>query len=254
MKRHAIWMLLLLLFAGSLSAQSQHESTSNLKKANLLYKQEDYKEAIRMYENELKKGSSSDLLYNLGNAYYKLDEMGQAILNYERALRVDPFNQDAKYNLKIAQDKVVDNVNTTPTFWIRRFMNALVQSNSSNGWAILSALFFSIMLVAFLIFAFSRLRNRRRIAFHSMMIAALVAATSFVFSGLRKDEYVKHNEAIIMDAATLVKSSPDKSGTDLFQLHEGTKVKVKSTLAGWTEIELENGAIGWLEENAIARI
>ena len=87
-----------------------------------------------------------------------------------------------------------------------------------------------------------------------MLFFAALFVVSLVFSGIRKDQFVKHNEAIVMSGAVTAKSSPDKSGTDLFQLHEGTKVMVKSTLSGWSEITLENGAVGWVEESTIARI
>ncbi len=254
MRVKCILLCFTLIMSYSLQAQDSISSHSNLKMANQLYSQGQYSDAAKLYEEDLKKGVSAQLYYNLGNSYFKSNEIGLAILNYERALRLDPGYRNARYNLGIAQDKVVDNVDTTPSFWIKRITNSLISSNSSNRWAMISFVFFILMIVSFFLFAFSTIRKRRKIAFYSMIISVVIFIFSFVFSGIRKEQFVKHNEAIILNAAVMVKSSPDKAGTDLFQLHEGTKVSVKSTLSGWSEIALENGAFGWVEESTIARI
>lgn len=235
-------------------AQQDSVATGNVEKANQLYSQGQFSDAAKLYEEELKKGVSPHIYYNLGNSYYKTGEIGLAILNYERALRLDPRYRNARYNLSIAQDKVVDSVDATPAFWIKRITRSFIGFYSSNSWAVVSFIFFLLMLASFFVFAFSQIRKRRKIGFYVMIISGVVFIFSFVFSGIRKDQFVKHNEAIILNATVIVKSSPDKNGSDLFQLHEGSKVTVKSTLSGWSEIEFENGAIGWVEESTIARI
>ncbi len=255
MKRTYLLFCLVLMMYVTLSAQNNiSPEKESIQTAIKLYKQKQYADAARLFEDELKKGVAPELYYNLANSYFKADEIGMAILNYERALRLDPGYEDARYNLRIAESKIVDNVNSTPTFFVKRFLNALISSNSSNQWTIISLVCFITALVLFFIFIFSLKRSRRKFAFFTMILFGGLFVTTLVFSGIRKDKFLKHNEAIVMSGAVTAKSSPDKSGTDLFQLHEGTKVVVKSTLSGWTEITLENGAVGWVEESTIARI
>ena len=255
MKRIYVFFCFVLIITVTLQAQDSISSENkNIQMANQLYKQGQYADAARLYENELKKGVAAELYYNLGNSYYKSNEIGMAILNFERALRLDPDYEDARYNLKIAESKIVDNVNSTPTFFVKRLFNALITSNTSNHWTVISFVCFIVALVLFFFFVFSRNRRNRKYGFFGMFLFAGLFVTALIFSGIRKDQFLNRNEAIVMSGAVTAKSSPDKSGTDIFQLHEGTKVLVKSTLSGWTEITLENGAVGWVEESAIARI
>lgn len=226
----------------------------NLPQANEMYRQGQYSDAAKIYEEILQKGVSAELYYNLANCYYKIDEIGRAILNYERALRLNPRFKDASYNLRIAESKIVDNVNSAPTFFIKRWFAGLISMFSSNQWLAVSLFFFVLMLAASLLFVFSATRSRRKFSFYASITCGVIFALTLSFSGIRKDQFVKHNSAIVLAGAVTVKSAPDASGTDLFQLHEGTRVHIKSTLDTWLEISLENGAVGWLEEKAIERI
>jgi len=253
MKRiYIVFLLISVLFGPTMSQTNRQNDQIAL--ANQMYKQGQFTDAARIYEEELKKGVSAELYYNIGNSYYKANEIGHAILNYERALRIDPGYDDASYNLDIAESKIVDNVNTTPTFFIRKWTNSLIKSNTSNQWAVISVVCFVLMLAFFFLFAFSRIRSRRKYSFFASVFFGILCVISLSFSGIRKDQFINHHEAVIMSGTVAVKSSPDQSGTDLFQLHEGTLVKVKSVLGGWSEITLENGAVGWVEESAIERI
>jgi len=253
MKRIYIVFLLISVLLGQIMSQTNRQN-DQIALADQMYKQGQYTDAARIYEEELKKGVSAELYYNIGNSYYKANEIGHAILNYERALRIDPGYDDASYNLDIAESKIVDNVNTTPTFFVRKWINSLIKSNTSNQWAVISVVCFILMLALFFLFAFSRIRSRRKYSFFASVAFGVLCVIALSFSGVRKDQIKNHHEAVIMSGAVAVKSSPDQSGTDLFQLHEGTLVKVKSVLGGWTEITLENGAVGWVEESAIERI
>lgn len=253
MKRICIFLTLIFVLTCSLQAQKT-DATNSIKRANEMYKQGQYSDAAALYEEILKNGVSPELYYNLGNSYYKADETGLAILNYERALRLDPGLNDASYNLDIAQQKVVDNINSSPSFFVKRWINSLIESYTTNQWAIISVVAFIAMLVLFFLFAFSSTRSKRKYAFYASFFAGFLFVLSLSFSGIRKDELLKHHDAIVLSGAVTAKSSPDKSGTDIFQLHEGTRVTVKNLLGNWVEIKLENGAVGWIEESNIERI
>lgn len=250
MKRVILLLNLILCFGAVISAQ-----TTTVKQANYQYAQGNYVEAAKLYEKILStEGVAPELYYNLGNAYYKSSEIGKSILNYERALRLSPTFDDAQFNLELAQQKVVDNIVQTPTFFLGRWIENLMKLLTSNQWIAISfSLFIAGLTLAFL-FIFAPSLFIRKISFYVGATILVLSLCTLVFSGVRKDQLANHREAIVMTGAVTVKSSPDKSGTDLFQLHEGTKVVVKSTLGKWTEIVLGNGNIGWIEQENIENI
>ena len=241
------------IFLGlSVSAFSQVDQFKN---ANDLYAKAQYSEAAQLYEQLVNNNEiAPELYFNLGNTYYKLGEVGKSILNYERALRLRPTYDDAAFNLEMTRLKVVDNVVQVPSFFIMRWIDSLIKLMSSNQWFWLSAVLLLITIISFFNFIFGSSPSLRRFTFYlGVVILSLTVLTGF-FAGIRKSQMAQHNQAIIMVGTIIVKGSPDKSGTDLFQLHEGTKVKVKSELGDWTEIVLGNGNVGWVEDINIAKI
>ncbi len=225
------------------------------KKANELYSKGDYTGASELYEKIIKTyGVAPELYYNLGNTYYKMGETGRSILNYEKALRLKPMYHDARYNLDMAQQKVIDNIVQVPPFFILRWLDILMKLLTSNQWLFAGFVTFIITIIAALFFIFGFTLNNRKISFYLATIFLSITVVTLVFSAVRKNQQTQHNEAIIMTGVVTVKSSPDRSGTDLFQLHEGTKVKVKSQLGSWFEVVLGNGNIGWLESKNIEQI
>ena len=223
--------------------------TEKLQQANNMYSQAEYKMAIKEYQEVLaNEGVAPEIFYNLANAYYKSNEIGRSILNYERALRLNPMFEDARYNLAIAQTKVVDNIVKAPTFVLFEWIQYLIKVLSSNAWLLFSVTFFILCLIFGFVFVFASLRTLRVISFYTLICMFVCSMITCTFSGIRKNQIENHHEAIVMSGVITAKSSPDKSGTDLFQLHEGTKVEVKSTLGNWIEIEIGNGSVGWVEK------
>lgn len=245
-----------LLFGISfLTITAVFSQNSTLKHANELYVKGNYVDAARIYESVISKlGVSPELYYNLGNTYYKINETGRSILNYERALRLNPSFDDAKYNLEIAQLKVVDNIAQNQPFFLNRWLTNFIKFLNSNQWFYLSMIFFISALALTFVFLFGRTRFVRKSSFYFALVLFIFTVSTIIFSGVRHHQFTQHNEAIIITGAVTVKSSPDKSGTDLFQLHEGTKVGVKSALGEWVEIKLANGSVGWLKAESIERI
>ncbi len=250
MNRIIIFSLIFLSFFSVTFAQEDV-----LKEANSHYSKGNYSDAAKLYEKVLKtKGVAPELYFNLANAYYKSSEIAPAILNYERALRLSPTFEDARYNLEIAQLKVLDNINQNQSFFIGRWVDRFIKILNSNQWFYVSVILFLLALISSFVFVFGPTRLVRKIFFYVGLGIFVFSFTFFVFSGIRKDQMLNHHEAIIMSGVVSVKGSPDKSGTELFQLHEGTKVSVKSTLGKWTEIKLANGNVGWVEQENIERI
>lgn len=244
MKRILVFGLLIWSLTSWLQAETQA-----LKHANSLYAKNKFEAAAKEYENILKtEGVAPELYYNLGNAYYKSNEIGLSILNYERALRLNPTFDDARFNLELAQQKVVDNIIQAPTFFLGRWINYLIQLFSSNQWLYIGFVVFILALISAFLFVFGSSYSLRKTSFYAGIFLLLIAVFSILFSGIRNQQLMNHREAVIMSGAVSVKSSPDKSGTDLFQLHEGTKISIKSTLGNWDEVMLGNGSVGWIEQ------
>lgn len=250
MKRIFLFLSLILCFG-----QFAFSQMNVVKLANDLYAKGDYSNAAIQYEKILSNdGVAPEIYFNLGNAYYKSNEIGRSILNYERALRLSPSFDDARFNLELAQLKVVDNIVPSQTFFIGKWIQNLIKLLTSNQWFFFSVGVFVLCILFAFIFVFGPSRFLRKSSFYLSTVLLGVSLFTLIFSGIRKTQVCKHSEAIVMSGVISVKSSPDKSGTDLFQLHEGAKVYIKSVLGQWTEIKLANGSIGWVEQVNIERI
>ena len=242
--------MLLVSFTASVFAQ-----TDLITKANYLYSKGDYSAASELYEQVLKTDQvAPELYYNLANSYYKMNETGRSILNYERALRIKPNYKAARVNLEMAQQKVVDNVVQVPSFFLMRWMDFLMKLLSSNEWFVISLISLVVTIAGFMFFIFGYTLSFRKTSFYIAVVFLAFTVVGMFFSGLRKSQRMHHNEADLLRGSVSVKRSPDKSGTDLFPLHGGTKVKVKSELSDWTEIVLGNGSVGWIEGDHIEKI
>ncbi len=240
-------VLLALMFSFNLSAQE-----GSMKDANNLYQSGKFKEAVEAYENIIKTNQEApELYFNLGNAYYKTGNVPAAILNYERALLLSPGDSDIKYNLEMSRKMVVDKLEAIPQFFLNRWINGIVMTMSSNAWAWVSIVTFILVLVLALAFFFSSTTSLKKLSFGLAIILLLMSVTAFSFSYSQKKKLENRNQAIIFAPSVTIKGSPDESGTDLFLLHEGTKVKVLETLGEWANIQVSDGNEGWIAQSAI---
>lgn len=248
MKRHILALILFLPLA--LFAQD-----GRFEKANDLYINGEYGAAIEAYNEILKTGmESGNLYYNLGNAYYKNGELAHAILNYERALLLKPHDKDIQYNLELAYSQTSDKIEKVGEFFMTQWINSFRNKATSDFWAYAGIAFFILTLIAAAFFIYSRSVVLKKIGFYFSLIFLLHVFVTLSFAYQQKGKLLNRDHAIIFSPSVTVKSSPDESGTEIFILHEGTKVKVISTLGTWKEIEMGNGNIGWIEEKAITVI
>lgn len=213
--------------------------------ANADYAEGNYAEAASKYEQIIADSPSAEAYYNLGNAYFKQGELAQSILSYERALRINPSYDDAKYNLLFAQSRIVDNIEDTHSFFLSNWLKAIRNACSEQTWIILSIVLFIVMLIGFFLFAFSQTVWVRKTAFYSSVVALVISVVACVNAGSLHQRDTVRSEAIITQGIVNVKSSPDRSGTDLFTVHEGTKVEITETLGDWCCVHVGN-YIGWM--------
>lgn len=198
---------------------------------------------------------SPQLYYNIGNAYYKSGDVAHAILNYERALKLDPSYSDARFNLEFSQNLVQDKIEVIPEFFLETWGRKACWLLPSNVWAI----FFIIGLIAtlglVLLFLLGRTAKTRKIGFFAGIVALLCTLLFLDFAFWQRTDYRKEDKAIITRAVTSVKSSPSgDASTDLFILHEGTKVTIIDEVGDWRNIELADGRQGWLKSSDFEKI
>ena len=221
--------------------------------ANAQYAEGNYAEAAAQYEQVITEQPSAEAYYNLGNAYFKQGELAQAILAYERALRIEPSYKDAKHNLLFAQSRIVDNIEDTQSFFLSNWLKAIRNALNQQTWMILSITLFICMLIGFFLFAFSQTVWVRKTAFYTSLVALLISLVACINAGSLHHRDTKRAEAIITQGIVNAKSSPDRSGTDLFTVHEGTKVEITETIGDWCCIHVGN-YIGWMPLAHLERI
>ena len=247
--KHLTLTIALLIAATAITAQESAPSADDL------YRMDDYQGAIAAYEDILAEGkSSADLYYNLGNAYYRDGQLGKAILNYERALRLKPGMSDAKENLALANAHTVDRITTLPQLFIVRWWNALTTAITPHGWRIVWLVLLAIAGIGVAMLRTGRSSAIRRggLATTVVSLLFLLLATALLISSTRA--YNAHPYAIITDQAVTLKASPDNKSIDKMILHEGTKVKVLDNLTGWYKIAIADGTNGWCPQNTMERI
>ena len=216
------------------------------------YMKNDYASAIQIYEALLNRGEAADIYYNLGNSYYKAGDIAKAILNYERALLLQPGNGDIRANLEIARSKTVDKVEPVPEIFFVSCTKSLINSMSVDSWAVCGVVCFILLIVSLYLFIFSKQIVLKKEGFISGIVFLAVTILANVFANQQKDELTNRNSAIVINPSVTVRSTPSESGTSLFILHEGHKVGVKDgSMKDWKEIRLEDGKVGWVPASAI---
>ncbi len=243
-----IFVFLLTFIIAATYAQEKISASDKLKFAEKLYNSEQYDSAIVAYNGIITRGlEAPELYYNLANCYYKSGHLALAIVNYERAKLLAPEDADIKFNLELARNRTVDKIETLPTFFLREWTRNLSNSVSSNTWAVASIILFVLFLFFTSVFLFYKNIRVRKLTLLLSILLLFACCSSVLFAYQQKQKIVIHDMAIIISSSVTVKSSPDESGTDIFPLHEGTKVNLTDSLGNWREIKLSDGKVGWIK-------
>ena len=241
-------VLLLLLFPLGAGAVTKSEADS-------AYVRGQYQQAIADYEALLKQGGSAELYYNLGNAYYRTENVTKAVLNYERALQLSPGDRDIRFNLQIARSKTIDKIVPESEMFFITWYHALVNLMSVDAWARVALISLALVIVLLLVYLFASRIWLRKVGFFCGLVLLVLFVLSNIFAWQQKQNLLFRKGAIIMEPSVTVKSTPAKNGTDLFILHEGTKVSITdSSMRGWLEIRIADGKEGWVERNKLEEI
>ena len=237
-------LILLLLIANVLNAQDEQKIFES---ANEMYKQQNYEKAIEYYKTLEKYNLiSSELFYNLGNSYYKLNKVGPSIYYYEKALKLNPLNKDVQNNLVFARRLALDNIEELPKTVFQKLNSRYLQKLSYNQWAIVSIVFCALGSLLFLLFYFSNQPRSKRTYFVTSLISFLFLIISLTIT-YNQFSYFKNNKvAIVFAEETEVRNAPSLNSEEVFTLHEGAKVIVLDTIDDWKKIKIADGKIGWI--------
>jgi hypothetical protein len=262
MKRIYVVAFLLTLFCTAFSQSKNEvlggksEAVNSLKsEADSAYAKENYVGAAHQYEALLKQGSNADVYYNLGNCYYRLDNIPRAVLNYERALLLSPGDDDIRFNLDMARNKTIDKITPESEMFFVTWCRQLANLQSVDGWSHTAIGAFVIMLFTTLLYLFSKKILLKKIGFFSTLVLLVFTVLFNIFAFQQKTALDNRSGAIVMASSVTVKSTPTESGTDLFVLHEGTRVEITDdSMHGWKAVKLADGKQGWIPVNAMERI
>ncbi len=228
---------------------------SLINSANKLYNQGLYDSALMDYQTLLDNNiESGELYYNMGNAYYKNNDIASAILYYEKARKLLPNDDDVNYNLNIANSMIVDKIDKVPQLFYYQWWNYFTNLFSGNLWTIISLVTFAILVSFIGLFILSKTRRSRKILFYLSAFFLLITISSASLAYHNYKQIVNHDEAIVFTSSITAKSSPTQNSVDLFVIHEGTKVKVIDKINNWIEIKIQNGSTGWLPSNSVKEI
>lgn len=244
---------ILLFFVSTLYSKASVED--DFKAANTFYSEQKYEEAIAKYNAVLDKNYvADDLYYNLGNTYFKTNQLALAILNYEKAIKLNPTHEDALFNLKVANARTIDKVERLPSMFIGNAWQNLVTSKTVTNWSYLSVFLIFVALVLFISYLLIRIIVVKKVGFYGGCFFLLLSLFSW-FMAAQHTSYLKtKTEAIVFSTVVDVVSEPNNNGKKLFTLHEGIKVDLIENTLDWSKIKIPNGNVGWVKNEVLQEI
>ena len=241
-------LMILMLMPLSANAITKQNADDEYAKGN-------YQQAIKDYQEILKTGVSSEIYYNLGNAYYRTDNITQALLAYERALQLSPGDNDIRFNLQYARSKTIDKITPETEMFFVTWYNSLVNFTSVDRWANTAIISIVMALLLILVFLFAPQMWARKSGFYGSAVFLLLFAFANLFAFQQKHELETKQGAIVIAPTVNVKKTPAASGTDVFVIHEGTRVDITDRgMKQWRGIKLADGREGWLKTSQIEEI
>ena len=245
-------LLVTIFLAGNLFASQVGDL---MKQGNNYYQQKNYEKAISVYQQLADEGYEGvSLFYNLGNSYYRDGKLGYAILNYEKALRISPNDDDVQHNLAIANAKTVDKIDTLPKFFLFQWWESLLALFTVTGWTYLSFIFYILILISIGIYFFTKNSKVQRYSFFGGLVFSITLIISAILLIVNLNRELNIKQGIIIKQVISVKLSPDPNSNDAFVIHEGLKVQLEDKVDDWVKIRLHDGKIGWLPKEDVATI
>lgn len=243
MKKYTIFSLLFIV--------ASVFANTTIEQANEAYSKRNFYKAIQLYKKAIdEKGESAEVYYNLGNAYYRLNQIAYSILNYERSILIEPENKDTHFNLNIVKLKTLDKEFIEP-FFLKKWFDNIKNSHNINQWSNIGISCFILFIISLILFFLEKKTILKTVEFYLVIILLLLCMLANIFANIHKQHLIHRNTAIIIVHTATIKSSPDDSDINLFLLHEGSKVIIKDKIGEWNKIETISGDIGWIKSKEI---
>ena len=230
---------------------------SLLDSASAAYSKGNFQKSSEYYEGIISLGyESPEIYFNLGNSYYKLDNTAKSILNYERAKKISPQDEDINFNLKLSNQRTLDKIEPAPKLFLEEWWENLKYMRSEKTWAIRSIIYFALFLFFLVVFITSKKIINKQFGFWMGIIFFVFCLTGFIIARSRYNDMISHNSAVILSSSVEVKNAPTETGTKLFILHEGTKVSAPDPESNqkngdWVRIGLSTDKVGWVKKSQI---
>lgn len=243
-------LLSIIVFLFSFWGIAQNEAIFN--KATEAYNNGDYQTAIDSYSNILENGQhSAELYFNLGNAYYRLNQIAPSIYNYEKALLLSPNDSEIKNNLSFAQNMTLDAIETLPETVLAKIYKTITGIMTFDQWSYTAVLFMILFVLLYIAFYYFNYATKKRIAFITSFACLFVSIIAVVFAFIQYNDFISDQPAIVFDSEVRIKAEPNKRSEQIFILHEGTKVSVLEELNEWKKIKIVDGKTGWIPSEGI---
>jgi tetratricopeptide (TPR) repeat protein len=225
------------------------DAQADFLKAQEYYQKQDYDNAIKIYESMVKAGHvSSEVYYNLGNCYYKTGNVAGTLLNFERAKKLSPDDEDILFNIKVASLKIVDKMDAVPEIFYKRWTKAIALLFSTDVWTKILLTNIWLFFIFSGVYIVTPSSSIKKFAFAVAVFLLLTTTSSFFLAQKSYAISYLDQQAITTSASVYVKSSPDEKGSDQFIIHEGTKMDVLDELGDWKKVRIANGSVGWLKQ------
>lgn len=249
MSKQVLLLFVTYLLSSPLFAAGDHSQW--WEKANELYSNEQYDSAAQYYERIAKKTpDNAEVYYNLGNAYYRLNNIGKAALNYERALKYKPGHKQASDNLYLTQSRITNRIQPVPEIFFLRWWRSITQSSFANTYAVIALIFFLLVIGYHIARRAGYIQKNYpvQLSIALLAIAALFITLSLVAGGRK----TTNKFAIIMKEAPLM--AKPEYGSSKSRIPEGTKVDICGKKSSWYEVTLPDGRTGWIQNTLIEKI
>jgi tetratricopeptide (TPR) repeat protein len=240
-------LVVTVVYLASVSLAASDHRTTLFEQGTQSFQNGEFDKAVQSFSEILQMGyESADLYYNLGNSYFKLGENATAILNYERALRLRPRDEDIRFNLQIANISVLDKIQEIPELFYIRYFKGFRSLFDIRTLTILTLILYFLFFSLVILWIFTKPRILRRISKWTALVVFVILIV-FSITLISKITYLRSNvEAIVMTPEVIIRSAPSEDGTEIFTIHSGLKVKITATSGNWSEIRLADGKEGWL--------
>lgn len=250
-------LLLLLLFSQSLMATDMSRDSIDIIKAEAdsAYANEDFAKAVELYTQLAQQGESAAVYYNLGCTHYRQDNMAKAVLWFERAAQLAPSDEDIRFNLAMARGKTIDRIIPRHEMFFVSVWKTVMHSHSVTQWAYMAVATFILALMLVAMYVYCSSVALRKTGFFGAIVAVVVCIVFNMLAYNLRNYNRTHTAGIVMEPAVTVRSTPTASGTDLFVIHEGTRVEIKdNSMRDWAEIQIADGKVGWIEKKTYEAI